>query len=295
MITIIGSFAARQHENTLPDPKDIDLICSYQDFESFIERNNLVTTLISKNKFYTMWNGYNTEIEIAWPNSSGESFLKLAEGHSIDFFGEDMFVPSIDWLFTLKTSHRYLKDSPWFVKTRRDIMLMRNVLKAKITNGEWLKAREKETYLRSRPSLNRSKKAFFDGDGVSYKYDHDSIHEAVKHRAMPAYMYYKSDNAEVFCSKKKWDAVSQETKLFGVLEEGYVLALERSQIPFEGKVSPRKSFVIALQKVCTSITSGWFREYAYENYDKVMELYSDDYVEKLKAGIQNGTVQPFQG
>ncbi len=81
------------------------------------------------------------------------------------------------------------------------------------------------------------------------------------------------------------------TRLYGVLEEAYVLALERSQIPFAGKVTPRQSFDIAIEKVCTSITSGWFREFAWENYDKVVELYRDDYVEKFKAGVDKGIVK----
>jgi hypothetical protein len=29
----------------------------------------------------------------------------------------------------------------------------------------------------------------------------------------------------------------------------------------------------ALDKVCTSITSGWFREFAWQNYDEVVKIY----------------------
>jgi hypothetical protein len=70
-----------------------------------------------------------------------------------------------------------------------------------------------------------------------------------------------------------------------VYEESCVLALERSQIPFPD-ASPRKSFEYALMKVCTSITSGFFREWAWEHYDDVLALYNElgenDYIERFK-------------
>jgi hypothetical protein len=48
-------------------------------------------------------------------------------------------------------------------------------------------------------------------------------------------------------------------------------------------------------KVCTSITSGWFREYAWENYHRVLQMYSDDFVVQFKQGLAEGKVKPFKG
>ena len=115
----------------------------------------------------------------------------------------------------------------------------------------------------------------------------------MKYLEKPAYLYYARDGHEVLSDKQKWIACSEELKLQGVLEETYVLALERSQIPYGDNVLPFDSFKIALEKVCTSITSGWFRAYAYENYDRAMQAYDPKYVEKFNQALEDGIVKPF--
>jgi hypothetical protein len=296
---LIGSNAALQHDKSWSSPSDIDVIATFEELTRFLEELDLKAIPISKDKYLTNWLGKHTEIEIAWPGSSGADLIDILDRPDQDtkeivFNGVDMTLPSMDWLFTLKASHRYLKNSPHFLKTMSDYFYMKNDLRCKISDKEWFKKREKETYTKPRPKLNQSKKDFFKGDGIVYKYDHDTIHESVMHLEKPAYMYYKIDDEEVLCSKDKWDSVSDEIKKYGVLEESYVLALERSQIPFENEISPRQSFFIALKKVCTSITSGWFREYAYENYPEIAAMYNSNYVTKFKNGVENGTVKPFQ-
>jgi hypothetical protein len=56
--------------------------------------------------------------------------------------------------------------------------------------------------------------------------------------------------------------------------------------------TPREAFDMALSKVCSSITSGWFREFCWENYDAIADLYSDDYVIKFECGVMSGLVKP---
>ena len=158
----------------------------------------------------------------------------------------------------------------------------------------WLKKREKETYVNTTPKLNQSKKDFFNESGeLKYRYDHDSIHESVKHLDHPAYWYFKEDKAEVMCSRKKFLDCDHQTKLYSGLEETYVLAVERSQVPFPG-TSPKRSFDIAAAKICSSISSGWWRDFIYEYFNEWSALYSDSYVERFRNGIENGTVKPFK-
>jgi len=139
--------------------------------------------------------------------------------------------------------------------------------------------------------LNVKKQDFFNKDDIDYVYDHDSIHWAIKHMNRPAYEFFKADAAEVMCSRDLFEAQPENVKLNAVLEEAYVLALERSQIPFQGEITPERSFKVALMKVCTSITSGWFREFAWENYYQVLARYSDDYVDRFWTGVQSGVVK----
>jgi len=293
-IILIGSRAAHCHyPNAWKRWNDYDLILKFEDFKSFIEEENIPTVPIGKNKFAGEWNGSMIEFEIAWPGSSAYDVFDIIEGRYKKIEGVTMFIPSMDWLFAFKASHKYKKNCPHFEKTMHDYHAMK-MMGCKIPNLKWFKKREKETYVKKRPRLNTTKEDFFHDSELKYVYDHDTLHIAVAHLAKPAYEYYKADNEEVFCSKAKWDICNEQIKLYGVLEESYVLALERSQIPYRDTISPFESFKIALMKVCTSITSGWFREYAYENYYKILQMYSDEYVEKFKEGLKNGIVKKVE-
>ena len=197
-------------------------------------------------------------------------------------------------VFMMKMSHRFKKDSVHFHKTRQDIIKLRafNVnLSSPYNLHKVLAEREKNT-LPSGYKLKVNKAEFFT-DNVPYKYDHDSLHEAVKHTDKPAYQYYMKDGEEVMCSKDKFFAVPKFTRQLGVLEETNVLALERAIIPYG--TDPMRACEIALEKVCTSITKGWFREFAWENYDVVYSMINHvDLMDKLGLGLSNGTIKPYK-
>jgi hypothetical protein len=153
---------------------------------------------------------------------------------------------------------------------------------------DWYKERCTETYSYAHPKLNVSKADFFT-DNVKYVYDHDSVHEVVKVGDRPAYTYFKV--GEVECSKDLFRFCRDDIQLASVLEESYVLALERHQIPNDFRPDPVVSFMMALQKVCTSITSGWWRSFAWEHYWDAVKQYDNTYVERFKQGITTGQVK----
>ena len=243
--------------------------------------------------------GAHIEFDIAQPGDSTDLLIQYCKANPQSLFlNNGDFVAPVDVLYLLKMSHRYKKNSPHFFKTMNDIHFMRS-LGAKIPPEleEVFKLREKETYNYSHPNLDVKSKDFFKGDEVPYVYDHDPIHEAVAVLGVPAYKSYMKDDSEVMTSKEKFFEQENHIRLLGVYEESCVLALERSQIPFNFEVPARQSFVMALSKVCTSITSGWFREYAYENFHVVMKFYESmgetDYIERFKANSH--MVKPFKG
>jgi len=133
---------------------------------------------------------------------------------------------------------------------------------------------------------------------IFYVYPHDDIHAIVALNELPAFNYFKEDAAEVKCSKEKFFKCDESIRLAAVYEESCVLALERHQIPNNFSPSPEKSFLISLEKVCSGITSGWFREYAYDNYDKVLDLYhkrgKSDYVDRFSKAIQSERIKPIK-
>jgi hypothetical protein len=295
---LIGSLALQAHVAHLVRPTaDEDLVGTYDEIMAYRKNINAkVCYPINSGKSIYMRRigGAIVEAEVAWPDSMAERLIKFVESQSDNIvLANGTLVPSLDVLYLLKLSHRYKKDSPHFKKTLDDIMFMR-MLGAKIRpeHEEFFKQREKETYTNSLPKLNVSRADFFDSNvtGVVQIFQHDSVHEAVKHLEHPAYEYFKPDTAEVMCSKDMFEKCSDEVKLYSVVEEAMVLAIERSLSVFPGKKTPKEAFDMALMKVCTSITSGWWREFAWTNYYRVQELYHDDYYDKFLEKAARGEV-----
>lgn len=303
---IIGSVAANHHGVLTREPKDFDAIITFEELQTKLNwaKDNCevkVSYPLGSNKWYAFIDGVHHEYEIAWPSSTGRDLLE----HFDAVTGDKYATPST--LLALKLSHRYLKNSPHFLKTMRDIQSLRSLgvsIEGTWLGEVWLPEREKATYVYSHPKLKVSKEEFFSGDGIDYIYDHDSIHltQALMSRdsaPLPAYTLYMADGEQVQTSKTSWDECPHKVKLYGVYEESCVLALERSQIPnnFTSSISPRKSFEIALMKVCTSITSGWFREWAWEHYDEVIALYESlgegDYINRFSDNCH--MLKPYGG
>lgn len=307
---IVGSQAMAHH---FPEagivPRDTDIIGTMDEFRvwsrvNFLKGDIILCKPLSATKMHVRdKDGWNYEFEIATPGSSSQALLDYTYGDAFNFAPKEV-------LLFLKLSHRYRRNSPHFLKTMRDIQFLRAAgVTMRPELEELLPLREKETYTYAHPKLDVSKAAFFDGDGVPYVYEHDSIHEAValiqvsekdftgtgtQWAPRPAYTYYAG--GAVWSSKEKFFRCSEQIRLHGVYEESCVLALERSQIPFPD-ASPRKSFEYALMKVCTSITSGWFREFAWENYDKVLDIYEkegeDGYLKRFNANKH--LLKPYEG
>lgn len=283
---------------------DLDYLCTETEWEEQVKlfENDELVELIERNGnkgHVKMEAGAHLEYDIAQPGDSTDLLIQYCKANPQSLFlNNGDFVAPVDVLYLLKMSHRYKKNSPHFFKTMNDIHFMRS-LGAKIPPEleEVFKLREKETYNYSHPNLDVKSKDFFKGEEVPYVYDHDSLHEAVAVLGVPAYKSYMKDDSEVMTSKEKFFAQENHIRLLGVYEESCVLALERSQIPFNFEVPARQSFVMALSKVCTSITSGYFREYAYESFHVVMKFYESmgetDYIERFKANQH--LVKPFEG
>lgn len=301
MLILIGSRAANWHysREDRRSTRDIDVVGSYDEIVAYgkgLGPRVRACYPINDGKTLVMKLEDGTIIEgsITWDNSLAADFRNLVSIDSYTRQFDGMYVPSLDVLYMLKMSHRYLKNSPAFLKTMEDIHTMRKYDVS--IPGFWeehYQRRMKEQYSYAHPKLNVTKTDFFNGDGVNYVYDHDSIHEAVKHLDRPAYSYFKPADSQVMVSREMWNDLDEKTRLLSVLEEAYVLAIERSQVPFP-ETAPEKSFLMALMKVCTSITSGWWREYAWENYGVVKAMYDEKAITtKFWQGVQNGIVKPF--
>lgn len=292
---IIGSAAAKAWDNNFRSPKDFDAITTYQEFQFIVHQyksrrvlrsvypisgSKMVIKLVPDSDHPIQ------EYEIAYPGTSAEALLGTQ-----DWLNR---YARINELLMIKLSHRYKKNSPHFLKTMRDIQYFRS-RGAELTPELQviLKAREAETYTYAHPKLSQAKDEFFVKSESFYVYDHDDIHKAVTLLDKPAYLHFKPEDLEVMVSKKMWDACPEHIKLSAGLEEATVLALERSLISLPGVLTPKQAFDKALEKVCTSITSGWFREYCWEHYDQIQSMYSDDYWPRFQAAVAAGKVKAF--
>lgn len=303
MMIAIGSLALQFHIRSVKIGPDLDYIMTYDEFRKFlksIDDDEGVETyypISHGRKMYVRSNAARIyEIEIAWPDSTAEQFMNLVENDPKTCMCVNVMYPSLDALYTLKMSHRYLRNSPHFLKTMRHMELMREhgACSGDIYYKDWFERREKETYDYSHPNLNAKKDEFFKDESF-YVYDHDTIHEAIKLGENPSYKYIQRDGDEVKTDVSLWLYSNDDVRINCALEECYVLALERSLIPNEFRPDPNKAFNIALMKVCTSITSGWFREWCWENYDRILSRYNGDYVVKFKAALDNGNITSFKG
>ncbi len=292
---LIGSAALYLHSPSLNwrYPKDFDYIATELEFKQVCEsKGDKFTKIKEKKRGFIAFEGEKPyEFEICGKAESTNLLYEYMRD-------ERMYNATPDVCLMLKMSHRYLKNSPHFLKTMKDIIALKK-LGAKLPEfaKEWLPIRERETYDYHHPVLNQSKVDFF--KDTFYVYDHDTIHLAVKLGDKPAYESIKKDKAEVNVSKKLFMGAPLETKLATVYEESCVLALERHQIPNDFKPHPGKSFEIALEKVCTSISSGWWREFAYDNYFQVLEMFRElgehKYVKDFFKAKQNKILKPHIG
>ena len=142
----------------------------------------------------------------------------------------------------------------------------------------------KEEFGDKTPKLNMSNDDFFD-DPVKKYYIHDEIHEAVAYYDRPLYERLKTDQSQAMCAKDLWNNLTHKDKIKCVQEECFVIGLERFIIPnwIEQKKNypPKFAFNKALEKVCTTLCSGWFRDFAIDNWPEINK-YEVDFVKKFK-------------
>jgi len=298
---LIGSraLALRAPHLLMRRPKDFDWVCTKEEFDQWMEK---FSHKINPSKVYPEKNkmivegSINCEFEIIESNTSSEVLAKLvySDPETLDTpFG---MVPNLDLLFCIKASHRYLKNSPHFWKNATDYHIMKRAgATVRPEYKDFLKLREKETYTYKHPKLNVKKDEFFQNDGIRYVWDHDDIHKSVARGERPAYTYYLKDGAQIDCDKNKFFSLSQEIRLNGIVEEAAVLAIERSLVPYPGVWTPEYAWKFALAKVCSSITSGWFREFGYEHLPEITKMYPVGYWEKFQQDIADGKVKPYNG
>jgi hypothetical protein len=146
------------------------------------------------------------------------------------------------------------------------------------------------------PSLKKTTDDFFD-DQVTKYYHHDDLHRITCYGEQPIFEMLKTDANKVWCSKQKWESLDHMTQVRCVAEECFVIALERYIIPKieTGQKHPPERFAYswALERVCTTLTSGWFRDFAIENWPEISSL-ELNFLERFKDVRKSKTINKIK-
>lgn len=256
---LVGSVALGLQTDFEPNETDLDIICPDEDLHmydgvkgidasGYSALNNSDMSLICVNGFYQTFKGYK------------------------------LYFADLPTLALLKRSHLW-RDLKW----DRHMWLYQTYLKQYEVlwtdlDKEFLQKRiglTKEKYPQGNPRLNQSNQDFFD-DAVEKKFDHDWLHELVAFTDKPMYTRLKKGGREdsAWCEKDLWDQLSHMEKIVCVAEESHVIACERFMIPNDWTYPQMKAYDTALKKVCTTLCSGWFRDFAIDNYMDIRKMYS---------------------
>lgn len=143
----------------------------------------------------------------------------------------------------------------------------------------------KEAYPQAQPKLNKTNEDFFD-DAVEKIYDHDAIHELAAYYEEPLYVRLKDDQSSAWCKKELWDNLSHYDQLKCVAEETYVIATERFLVRNNWKYPYKQAYFDALKKVCTTLTSGYFRDKAIDYYPQIVSLFDTAKFNFIKENLK---------
>lgn len=296
---IVGSKALKHHYPDYPRiVNDIDLIGYAKEAEIVIKLLDPIeikrtehTILLRNIKNKTaLYDTNNVEILLCDNSISLQKYLEYDKGK---------IYASIEVLLSLKKSHIHFPIK--FKKHIHDYCFLLENLDGQDTLSEITKINYLETEQRvgklKTPSLNKSVANFFDQskEYVSSYFIHDDIHQVMSHYDKPLYLKMQKDITKAQCDKELWRLFPYEHKCQCVLEEAYVIALERKILPMifgggQGFTSD-DAFDWALVRICTNLTSGWFRDFATNNYFTIKKLYNNQYVEKFLTAYENGDIR----
>lgn len=266
---LIGSRALAAQDPTfkLKPDADWDFICYSDDFEALIKENILKAEVEKAETLcnHYVYDNFISDVVVTSPIGPVEcvSLRGLAAIKRSHLWRDHFFEKHITQYHQHLKKHRDARDDQ-FIKDR-----------AKAT---------KDMIRYAQPSLLKSNEEFFD-DAVDKKFDHDWLHELVAFGDHPIYLDMKRDTSLAWCEKDLWDQFPQEKKLQCVAEETTVIAIERFLVPKDWDYSFFGAYYKALTKVCTTLTSGWFRDYALDHHPEIVSLYDKGKFEALRKKL----------
>jgi hypothetical protein len=310
---IIGSRAMAHQMNNphrINFQTDYDVIMTIEEFMQWQKDNQSYIVMMiprSENKYKVVVRKgiaqVQYEVELGFEGTSSKLLLdnknKVCNGKLTGFFGEEMNVLNLQYQMLTKRSH--LIYPIHFEKNIEDYHSMKRFLgdfeKDELMQ-EYYTLRSKETAERIKqrtPKLNVSVEDFFSSKlPVPIYFVHDHIHEMMAHYDRPLYTMIQRDPNKAWCDKDLFFDLPYIKQVQCVQEEAYVIALERYIIPQYGENCNDyfDCYKRAVKRICTTLTSGWFRDFAIENYYKVIEWYNPRFVNNFLKKVITDEIKP---
>ncbi len=283
MMTLVGSRAMRHAFPGSREPRDWDVIARREELMALLDGGHgeiasLVPARPGKYLAQTE-GGERVEIEeVEGCPSAG--MLAALSGLPVTRtpLGEARVVPPA-WLAGIKRAH-----VQWPIrweKTIEDLHWLRERIGGDERRdpdiAEFVRIRRSEHAARHGERAARlavSNEEFFARSqaAVGRVHEHDAIHEIVAYGPRPLYESFKRDLGRALLDRGMFEAADPLLRERLVREEAMAIALERIVIPrlATGEpFTPEAAYRSALQRVCTNLTSGWFRDWAIDHWPRV--------------------------
>jgi hypothetical protein len=278
---IVGSYALGTRY-----AKDIDVICALEDITIETQGDEFIRTATH--------NGRRFEFLLTNNQESLKTMLTM-------YKAGELRIEEVCYILKAGHAHIAMRNQETWEKHRIDLEILHKIVTPLAGFAGFVLEIEPLVKLHTKCTDERikqktpklkgvTKEKFFD-DYVKKYVVHDDIHKAVAYQEKPGYEYMQRD-ATVECHKDLWNQMTDDQKLYCVVEEAMVIALERHIIPgiMENKVvkPPFLAFKWALYRICTTLTSGWFRQYANKNYFKALNMFDEERLNQalIKLGIK---------
>jgi hypothetical protein len=284
---------------------DYDVIMSVEEFGGWTSHNeNIIKSLLpsKENKYKAVLevNGNRSvyEIELGFEGTSSKFLLD----NKVEVCEPNSSRLSLEYCLLTKKSH--LIYPVHFEKNINDYHLLKDILgdfELTPKMQEYFKLRSEEAknrYNQRTPNLNVTTEDFFSSKlNVPHYFVHDDLHEVMAHFDKPIYTMMQKDSNKAWCEKDMFFQLPLGYQVKCVQEEAYVIALERYIIPQYGENCNDffTCYKNAVKRVCTTLCSGWFREFAIERYVEVIGNYDWQFVDKLRLAIKEGKIQTIEG
>jgi hypothetical protein len=316
---VIGSkallFRLNQTEDVVErfNKSDYDVIMTVEELGAWTAkyRSNIQSlTPVKENKYRAILTKdgktQRYEIEVGFDETSSKFLLdrsdSVCDSTTEGFLGETFQTLSLPYLFLTKKSH--IIYPVHFEKNIEDYHLLKSMVgdfDLDETMQEYFNLRSneaKQRYNQKTPKLNVTTEKFFSSKlAVEHYFVHDHIHEVMAHNDEPVYKKMQPNPELAWCAKDMFFALPYDMQIQAVQEEAYVIALERYIVPQYGEYHDDyfACYKQALKRICTNLCSGWFREFAIENYPEAIKRYNPNFVNILKEAVVSGKIKPIEG